>query len=290
MNKTAFLCINYFSSQLIDELLREFFVNLPHDVFVIDNSVNEIEYNNLCALSENTKIQILRSEENNGFGKTIDRFLSQTKEYQTITIINPDINPVLLSDFNSALKAFIDSEYCYFQPVIFDRIRKTKSIQGLSFSNSWSIFFEYTLFKFLKPKRLVQRSNSLKEGLNEIYVPSGAFLTIKCDKLVKINGFPTETFMYYEEWLLAEKLRRVGENKLGYIQSNLEVEHIVGGTTKSRFGQFNPKMEAIRIKSLIIVCNEIFGKNLFIRLIIKTDILLRSLLNLLISTYVKLKR
>lgn len=268
----------------------DFFNETPYDIFILDNSMDSEEYQRLLDLEQKSHICILRNDYNYGFGKSINNFLEKYQEYESLTIINPDIKPLNLDKFNQALYNFLKSEYCYCQPIISDEIRKHNSIQGLKLSNAFSIFLEYTLFRYFKAKRLIVRKKELHKGWNDIFIPSGAFFTVKTAKINKIGGFPVTTFLYYEEWLLADAMKKANEKKFGYIDPTISVEHMVGGTTKLKFGVFNSKMGDIRNNSLKAAVKVIFGNNIIIQTIVALDTNLRSIVNLIIRKYVKHKR
>lgn len=67
------------------------------------------------------------------------------------------------------------------------------------------------------------------EGL--CYWVSGAFFLMRSIDFVGVGGFDSDTFLYGEEPILAERLRRIGKSM--YFYPNLRVIHREGATTHS---------------------------------------------------------
>jgi GT2 family glycosyltransferase len=288
--ETAFVCINYFSSDLMYSVI-EFTAKFDYDFFILDNSCSKNELLNLKELAKSRKnIYLISNTSNLGFGKAINNFLNEYGIYKSITLVNPDILEINLIAFPKCVDFFLESDYNYFQPKIIDNKRKELSIQGLKNITNLNVVMHYTLFKYFFKRKTISVSNLKKNILTDVYIPSAAFLTIKMDSLIKIGGFPSDTFLYFEEWLLANKIKKAGYSNFGYIDSSIKVNHLVGGTTKLRFGIANFKMLKIRFKAFNISASKIFKYPILIKLIILFDHFLRLLVNSILKIYVKFKR
>lgn len=75
------------------------------------------------------------------------------------------------------------------------------------------------------------------------YWTSGAFMLVKANAFDRISGFDPATFLYFEEVILAERLKRIG--KVFYYEPSQEVIHFEGGSTKVA----NRKKSLIEIES-----------------------------------------
>ena len=286
-DNTAVVIVNYFSSNFITKAV-DVFHDTPFDIFIIDNSCDRNEQNRLKEIKNNEKrITLVFNSYNVGFGPAISHFVQNNNNYKSYTFVNPDIIGINTKKFRGQLELFLESEYCLFQPLIIDNLRKENSIQGIIDTRDIYVFLEYTLFKFFF-KRSVITAQKVKNGLTDLFIPSGAFFTIKKSALLLIGGFPSTTFLYFEEWLIASKIKKK-HSHIGYIDSNIIVKHDVGGSTKLKFGISNRKMSLIRLNSFIKAVDEIFKRTLLIKILIYFDFILRSILSLILKTYVKLK-
>lgn len=285
---TAIVIVNYYSSDFIIDAIN-IFHKMPFNIFIIDNSCDYSEHVFLEKIKlKNENINIIFNSENIGFGPALSSFVEKYGNYNSYTFVNPDIADIHTKKFKKQLELFLKSDYCFFQPLIIDDLRKEKSVQGISNTTAINVFFEYTLFKFLFRRRTII-AQKIKKDIVDIFIPSGAFFTIKKSALSLIDGFPDTTFLYFEEWLIASRIKKRNYSPIGYIDSNIIVKHIVGGSTKHKFGISNKNMNLIRLKSFIKVVNENFKYNFFIKIIIYLDFLIRISVSLILKTYVKLK-
>lgn len=92
----------------------------------------------------------------------------------------------------------------------------------------------WILFSRLRRKRTRILSNiapTPKEGI--CYWVSGAFFLMKYSMFAAVSGFDPNTFLYSEEPILAERLKRCGKSM--YFYPDLQVTHIEKGSTKNIF-------------------------------------------------------
>lgn len=82
------------------------------------------------------------------------------------------------------------------------------------------------LFPFLRRKRNTVSSISVKEGF--CYWVQGSFFIMRTSDFIKVGMFDPNTFLYSEEPILAEKLRRI--KKEMYFYPNVSILHYEGGT------------------------------------------------------------
>lgn len=66
------------------------------------------------------------------------------------------------------------------------------------------------------------------------YWVSGAFFLMRCDVFKQIGGFDSDTFLYSEEPILAERLKSIGKRM--YFNPDIRVKHLEGGSTKGSIG------------------------------------------------------
>tara|TARA_B110000971_G_scaffold160311_1_gene163838 strand:- start:9232 stop:10104 length:873 start_codon:yes stop_codon:yes gene_type:complete len=288
-NNTVVVLINYYSSDLIIEAVN-IFSEMPFDIFIIDNSCNYNEQILLGNIAEKIKnVRIIINSDNLGFGGALSKFTETHDNYNSYTFVNPDITGIKTEMFEKRLEIFLNSNNCFFQPVIIDNLRKEKSIQGLKNAKPINIFFEYTLFKYFFKRRVLKAEN-ITNGIQELFVPSGAFFTIKKSSLLLIGGFPKKTFLYFEEWLIASRISKQRNSSIGYVDSNIIVKHAVGGSTKLKFGISTKKMSLIRLKSFLKVVDENFKHTFLVKSLIYIDFFMRSIVSQILKIYVKFKR
>lgn len=183
---------------------------------------------------------------------------------------NPDIgmiSPLLLDEKNN-----IDYNCCRKNPSDLNFI-----LQSLRFLN-FSIINKLAANKYYYSKNIKSKIQIIKCDLI-----SGACILAKADLWRKIDGFDPNTFLYYEENILFEKLRKL--NLTMAILKTVEAIHLGGKSTNNIL---NTRLLKIEYSSLIYYLTNYRNMPPFLLLIIKIirsfQILLLSFFNLITSS------
>lgn len=103
----------------------------------------------------------------------------------------------------------------------------------------------WKLFPFLRKKNKHNDQTDLTKPMSRFtYWVQGSFMLVNATVFNEVGMFDEKTFLYYEEPILAEKMAQIG--KRVYFESNVEIVHYEGGSTKR-----NPKKEKIEMESRI---------------------------------------
>lgn len=199
-------------------------------------------------------VYIVQSEENLGFAKGNNlgvRFLSRNYQCAHILFSNDDI----IIENNTDLQPMID---------ILERDKSIGAIgpdiiglDGCHQSPHRKIITPYRQIGWILFSRFRKRPKAISQDIattpkeGRCYWVSGAFFLMRFGHFSAVNGFDDETFLYSEEPILAERLKRLGKSM--YFYPNLQVTHLEGGTTKSAFNNE-------RIRRMIVESNSIYYK------------------------------
>lgn len=103
----------------------------------------------------------------------------------------------------------------------------------------------WKMLPFLRRKnKHNDQSDLLKPVSRFTYWVQGSFMLVNAAVFNEIGMFDENTFLYYEEPILAEKMLQIGKRM--YFDSDVEIVHYEGGSTKR-----NPKKEKIEMESRI---------------------------------------
>ena len=103
----------------------------------------------------------------------------------------------------------------------------------------------WKLFPFLRRKNKHNDQTGLLKPVSRFtYWVQGSFMLVNATVFNEIGMFDENTFLYYEEPILAEKMAQIGKRM--YFDSDVEIVHYEGGSTKR-----NPKKEKIEMESRI---------------------------------------
>lgn len=94
------------------------------------------------------------------------------------------------------------------------------------------------------------------------YWVQGSFMLVNAAVFNEIGMFDENTFLYYEEPILAEKMLQIGKRM--YFDSDVEIVHYEGGSTKR-----NPKKEKIEMESRIYYMSKYKHENKIVLFLLK---------------------
>lgn len=191
---------------------------LPHVSFYV-SSVNDG-----YAKGNNKGLSIVYSDD------TIDNVLILNNDILFVADIIPVLNKQLVSLPNCG----IVSPVLYrrnLQDYDYNCARMSPSICEMILNN---FFLEMDFFHILskmKSKRLLLKNLNCKDECPQrIDLPSGSCMLVSKDVIKKMKGFDENTFLYYEENILYEKLK--AENLYSYIDLKTKCIHLGASTTK----------------------------------------------------------
>lgn len=211
MTKVGAVILNYNSYNLIldkEKLLNSY--NCLNEIVIVDNCSSNDSFERLKRM-ENDKIKVVRTEKNGGYAYGNNyglKLLEKNNDYAFI--INPD---VIIE--NKELEKIIMMMENNKEFAVLGAIRTSKDniynqSQYWKIPTFWDEFFSYI---YLTRKYLYHKETKYLQTKNEILkvgvVPGCLFLmNLKIGK--EIDYFDENTFLYYEENILAKKINLLG--------------------------------------------------------------------------------
>ena len=253
--KTAIIILNYNSE--VDTIR---FVNEIKDfksldkIIVVDNISPNGDFENLKVL-ENEKIDVIKSEKNGGYSYGnnygIKHMESLNEKYDYVIISNPDIHveeeaiKTTLEFLEKNEKAAIAS------PKMFNKEKKpirrsawkirTPGIDMINSTRITQILLHYFFKKGEYSEFDYQRDVLLVEAI------SGAFFAIKYDVFKEIGFFDENVFLFYEEDILASKIKKAGYKV--YSLNNVNFEHFESNSINKALSYYN-KMKRLQVSKM----------------------------------------
>ena len=221
--KTAIIILNYNSKNDTIRYVNEIkdYKILDKIIVVDNNSSDKNEFEELKLL-QSEKINVIQSDKNGGYsyGNNVGlKFLEKLDEkYDYVVISNPDVE-VKEDAFEACFKELQNNEkIAVCSPIMLDsngkhirrsawKIRKP----GIDMINS-SRLNEILFYKWFR-KGEYSEEDFKKEKL-EVECVTGAFFVIKFDVFRKIGYFDENVFLFYEEDILAIKLKKLGYSEM----------------------------------------------------------------------------
>ena len=217
--KVAIIILNYNSEDdtiKYVEGIKEY-KNLNKIIVVDNKSTNENAFEKLLELKSN-KIDVIQSDKNGGYSYGNNfalKYIEEKQEkYDYIIISNPDVE-AKEEAINECIKKLEEKQdVAVVAPRMFDK--ENKPIRR----SSWKIrtpildmIHSTRLLEVLFYKKLRNgeyNNEEYKTSELEVDAISGAFFVIKNEIFKKINYFDDNVFLFYEEDILASKIKQLG--------------------------------------------------------------------------------
>lgn len=214
MSTIAAVVLNYKDWQLTSQCVSHL-KSLPivDDIVIVDNASPNDSAKHLKALEDNKRVHFIQSTENAGYasGNNLGAFFAyNTLGSQQILILNPDvtIGEEAIECMSDLMKK--NPDYKLLTPVVEDS-------SGVLRAQSWDQYSYWTnlraLFGGLQRifgTGVSHKKSDYQKGLNTVDCVSGACLFFDAQAFVDVGGFDERTFLYMEETIIGERLKRAG--------------------------------------------------------------------------------
>ncbi len=193
------------------------------------------------------KVSYLKLSQNLGYARGNNaglEYLYRDPEIDYVMILNSDI--IITQDFMPALKDHLngDKNVAVVSPLLYKRngdidyCCARKALNKSDLLKTFSYLFSRQYANALDNQKILKfSSNFLNQSAIEIEMPSGSCMMFKKPILQKIGGFDPNTFLYYEENILFQKIKNLGMKSV--LLPNVSCIHTGGATTtKSKTAYF----------------------------------------------------
>lgn len=181
------------------------------DIFVIDNCSKDKTLE--IVRNEYPNVRIIRSPKNGGYGYGHNKAIRES-ESEIHYVINPDVK------FGSSILNEITQYMEKNQDVILATPRLNDEEGRLMFPPKREPRLRYLISRFLPYKGIAKKycdeytekeKTSTSTAPFEIEICSGCFMAMRRNKIVQLHGFDENFFMYFEDFDLSHRARRIGK-------------------------------------------------------------------------------
>lgn len=223
--KNGFVIINYNDYETTKKIIKNISdYKILDEIVVVDNCSTDNSYRKLLKI-KNEKLTILKNKTNAGYASGLNlgsKYFIEKYGKCNIIFSNPDIIIHSEKDIKILLKTLNSKkEYGLVAPVVEER-------EGLN--RGWkiptplqdAILNVAFIHRFLRPKLLFYPDNYYTDE-TVVDAVSGCFFCMKSTCLEDVNFFDDKTFLYYEENIMAVRLKQ--KNYKSIIKNNVSVFH-----------------------------------------------------------------
>lgn len=240
MKKIGFVIVNYNDSKNTINLINEIKdYNSINEIVIVDNKSTD-DSGKLLKELKGKKIKLIENKENKGYAYALNvgsKYLID--KYKDILIVasNTDIK-IKDEDILTTLANRINEEVVCVMP-------KVKEKEGFKYgwkltNSKIDLLLNIPLINRPFRKKYINYAvEHFNKDISYVDVIYGCFFMIDGNILKSINYFDNETFLYYEEYILARKLEK--ENKKSLVDNTVYVEHhhnVTIGTNVSKMNKY----------------------------------------------------
>ncbi len=222
--KNGIVILNYNDSENTSLILEDIknYKNLD-TIVIVDNKSTDDSVKKLKKWEKNNKIKLVVAKENRGYaaGNNVGiKYLLENTSVENIIISNPDII-VLEKDIESLLKNLEKEKVSVIAPCIKEPLGISRGWKLPTFTSE--VISNIPFVRRFEQNILSYKEEDYKKELTEVEVVKGCFFIIKRKVIEKIGLFDENTFLYYEEVILAKKLKEKGYRT--FVDNHVEIVH-----------------------------------------------------------------
>ena len=207
--KNGFIIVHYNDSETLIKLLdniRDY--RIIDKIVIVDNNSKEEEKDKIRSYI-NDKVELIENKENLGFAKAINQGAKKLiKELGECNLVvsNCDIEINSEHDLKELINYLEEEDIGLLAPTI---------LENGNLNRGWknpkpfidSLMNLPGIHRSLRKKYILYKDDHYYGKLTNVDVVSGCFFLISSDTLKKINYLDENTFLYYEENILAKKVK-----------------------------------------------------------------------------------
>lgn len=239
--KNCFLIVNYndykSTKHLIDNIKN---YTCLEEIVVVDNYSREDQIELLTTMKEKN-VTVLFNESNLGYSGAINvgaKYLIEKYKKCNIIVSNSDIVIMSEEDLICMLKYLNKKEIGIVGPQILERGFILKGRKDVSIN--YDIMSVTPLIKNLINDDKLNYDDSYYEGDTSLVdVISTCFFMISSETLKKINYMDENVFLYYEDFIMCNKIRNLGLSVL--LCNDVRIKHLYSVSVDKNFKNKNKK-------------------------------------------------
>ena len=265
MKELSFVIINYNDSDTTIKLLNNIKnYKILKEIVIVDNKSTDDSIKKLENFTDN-KITLLVNDENKGYSSGMNLGAKYLLEkYYNINIIFSNSDIIIKNEQDLAtLNSKITDDIVLVGPLVNEHgnINRGWKLSTPFKESLYNIPYFHNKFK----KRFLYYSDEYYSNeISYVDVVSGCFFLINGDFLKKIGYFDDNIFLYYEENILASKIKK--ENKKVIIDNEVEIIHDHSVTIDKSIKRIN-KYKELKKSQKYYVTNYLKA-NIFMRMLL----------------------
>ena len=192
-------------------------------IVIVDNCSTDNSYTELEKIVSD-RVILLSNDSNKGYGSGINlgsKYLIDNYNISNIIVSNTDIIISSEEDLN-VLISYLKDDIALIGPVVLENGEVNRGWKIPSIWNDVLLNFP-VIHRKIRKKTLFYRDDHYNQKISYVEALSGCFFIIRADVLKQVDFFDENIFLYYEENVLAVKLKKAGFKSI--IVNDVNVVH-----------------------------------------------------------------
>lgn len=224
--KNCFLIVNYndykSTKHLVDNIKKYKCID---EIVIVDNYSREDEIELLSTMNEK-KVNVIYNEDNLGYSGAINvgaEYLIEKYQECNIIVSNSDIVILSEEDLVKMIELLNDPKIGLVGPQVLEKGNILKGRKDCSVN--YDIISNMPLLKhFVKESHLYYSDSHYKDAISYVDVITTCFFLISSDTLKKINFMDNNVFLYYEDFIICNKVRSLGLDIV--VCNDVKIKHL----------------------------------------------------------------
>lgn len=209
--QTGIVIVNYndyeSTSRLVENIKK---YKILEKIVIVDNNSREDEKEKLRTI-KHKKVKIIENSENKGYSYAINigaKYLISLYGKCNIIVSNSDVIIKEEKHIKELLKTLLNKDVAVSSPVIFENGKLNRGWK-LTTPKQDILMMLPKVYSFFEKKYRYYKEEHYMEKTSIVDVVSGCFFLIKSTVLEEIGFLDENVFLYYEENILAKKLKEL---------------------------------------------------------------------------------
>lgn len=212
--KTGFIIVHYNDLESVTNLINNILnYQIVDKIIIVDNNSNNLIKEKLKELVS-PKVELIENNINKGFAYAINigckKLIEEFGKCKLI-ISNADIIIDKESDIKNLLNLLDNNDIGIVAPQVFENGNINRGWKNPSplIDSLMNIVY---IHRFIRKKYVFYSEEHYKDKTSLVDVVSGCFFLTRSDVLEEINFLDESTFLYYEENILAKKVKNINKD------------------------------------------------------------------------------
>jgi len=232
--KNIFIIVNYNDFKSTNHLINNIkdYIYLD-EIIVVDNKSNEKERELLSSL-ESKKTHIIYNDDNLGYSGAINvgaKYVGDCYDDANLIISNSDIVIMSEEDLTKLINELDKKNVGLVCPQILENAKILRGKRDISINHD--ILSNIPIIRNFIKNNTYYTNDYYSKSISKVDIVSSCFFLVRLSNLKKINYLDEQIFLYYEDYILSNKIKNIGLDNI--IVNDVKIKHLYSISVDKNF-------------------------------------------------------